>query len=483
MPSRTQSPERWWQCYRDILHILKLFGLSFETLNPICNYLESALIKTYFTVNTLNMEPATTIDSPMPVQPNERIQVLDVLRGIAILGMLVAHFDGHGTKESELNLIIGRGEELFIESRFYTLFAILFGAGFAIQLSRANNRNGSFVIRFLRRMFTLACFGFILWIAFGANIIYTYAICGLLLIPLRNWSTKALIITLFICAMLTPLSRITFATSYKALYGLEQFKTYSRQQGETERTLWFEQQNRNNIVNNTTNFITALKARTENFIAGQPNSINKLIGLLSDAFMLVLIGFIAFRLKLFEKPGEYRRLIISLMIFGILFWALTNWALPFFPMTPKISYPNVPFLVQGILFYLSKGFGLVRDYWLTFTYAGAVLLLISYNPIKWLNRFKFFTWPGRMALTNFILQTMLLDILFSKYAIELPKIPEVIVVFVFAPSLFIVLTLFSRWWLNRFQYGPLEWIWRCVTYWKKQPLRIKPNKITEQENL
>lgn len=429
------------------------------------------------------MEPATTIDSPMPVQPNERIQVLDILRGIAILGMLIAHFDGHGTKENELNLIIGRGEELFIESRFYTLFAILFGAGFAIQLSRAKNKNGSFVIRFLRRMFALACFGFIISIAFGADIIYTYAICGLLLIPLRNWSTKALIITLFICAMLTPLFRITFATSYKALYGLEQLKTFSKQQGESERTLFLEQRNRSNIASNTTSFITTLKARTEHFIAGQPNSINKLIGLLSDAFMLVLIGFIAFRLKLFEEPEKHRKLIVSLMIFGVIFWALTNWALPFFPMTPELLYPNVPFPMQGILFNLSKGFGLVRDYWLTFTYAGAVLLLVSYNPTKWLKRYKIFSWTGRMALTNFILQTMLIDILFSKYAIELPKIHEVIVVFVFAPSLFIVLTLFSGWWLNRFQYGPLEWIWRCVTYWKKQPLRIKPNKVTEQENL
>ncbi len=416
------------------------------------------------------MGKTTSIDSSKPVRSTERIQVLDVLRGIAIFGMIISHFDAYGINDSDfLSGIVAQGVGYLIDDRFYTMFAILFGASFAIQFIRAKEKGEKFIPRFLRRMITLACFGFIISVAFGYAILYDYALCGLLLILIRNWSTKGLIITLFICVMINPLYKIAFNTTYSALYGVEQTKLYNKQRNDDARILQLEQRERNSIVKNTPNYITAIKIRTEGFQL-YPTTINKVINLLSSTFMLFLIGFIAMRLNVFKEPEKHRRLVIGCMILGVVLCALTFWALPFFPITDHLKYPNVSFPLEVILYFSSQGFGLVRDNWLAFTYTGAVLLLISYNPVKWLNRFKFFAWAGRMALTNYMLQAMIINFLFASYALALSKFPEVLVP-VFSLLLIVVLVLFSRWWLNRYKYGPVEWIWRSITYWEKQPLK------------
>ncbi|MBK5273262.1 MAG: DUF1624 domain-containing protein, partial [Bacteroidia bacterium] len=336
------------------------------------------------------MEMITSIDSSKAVRSTKRIQVLDVLRGIAIFGMIISHFDAYGINDSDfLSGIVSQGVGYLIDDRFYTMFAILFGAGFAIQFIRAKDRGEKFILRFLRRMITLACFGFIINVAFGYAILYDYALCGLLLLLVRKWSTKGLIITLFICVMLNPLYKIAFNSTYSAFYGVEQVRKYYNQRNDDARVLQAEQLKRNSIIKNTPNYFTAIKVRVKQF-QWYPTTINKIINLLSNTFMLFLIGFIAMRLNVFEEPGKRRRLIIGCMILGIVFCALTFGALPFFPITDHLKYPNVSFLLEVILYFLSQGFGLVRDNWLAFTYAGAVLLLISYNPFKWLNRFKFF---------------------------------------------------------------------------------------------
>ena len=118
---------------------------------------------------------------------------------------------------------------------------------------------------------------------------------------------------------------------------------------------------------------------------------------------------------------------------------------------------------------LEGGFGLVRDMWLAFTYIGAVLLLVARDP-GWLRRLAAFGWAGRMALTNYMLQIAILDLAFAKYALGLSVTP--LVGMTAALALFLANAALSRWWLERFRYGPLEWLWRSFTLWGWQPWRI-----------
>ena len=91
---------------------------------------------------------------------SERIEVLDVLRGVALLGMFLVHFNENATAGAGAGAVYQRIVALFFEERFWTMFGILFGVGFAVQLRRAEERGGSFAPAYIRRLIALAAFGF-----------------------------------------------------------------------------------------------------------------------------------------------------------------------------------------------------------------------------------------------------------------------------------------------------------------------------------
>ena len=113
-------------------------------------------------------------------------------------------------------------------------------------------------------------------------------------------------------------------------------------------------------------------------------------------------------------------------------------------------------------------FGLLTDQWLCLTYTGAVVLLLAFRP-GWTRRLDLFGTAGRMALTNYMLQAASLDALSSAYGAGLKLRP--LVYPLAAVALFAAEAAVSRVWLSRFRFGPLEWIWRVVTYARMQPLR------------
>jgi uncharacterized protein len=103
------------------------------------------------------------------------------------------------------------------------------------------------------------------------------------------------------------------------------------------------------------------------------------------------------------------------------------------------------------------------------TYIGGILLLVSHNP-AWLRRLNAFGVTGRMALTNYMLQVIILDVIFCNWAFALHTSAA------WAPvgalALFAADYVFSKWWLSRYRYGPLEWIWRSATYARWQRIRL-----------
>ena len=133
-------------------------------------------------------------------------------------------------------------------------------------------------------------------------------------------------------------------------------------------------------------------------------------------------------------------------------------------MLRNLPTPSVP----GADWPIAYGFGLIQDQWLCFTYVGAVVLLLAYRPI-WTARLAPFGWTGRMALTNYMLQAAVLDFLSSGYGLGLKLRPYLYVMA--AVALFSVEVGFSWWWLRQFRFGPLEWLWRTLTYARGQPLR------------
>jgi uncharacterized protein len=135
--------------------------------------------------------------------PADRIESLDILRGIALLGMFLVHFNDAAiapASPSRLSDLYQKLVALLFEERFWTMFGILFGAGFAVQLLRADARGSRFVPLYLRRLLALAAFGAFTHAVLGYHVLLEYAIWGLPLLLLRRWPIRALVIALLVSA-------------------------------------------------------------------------------------------------------------------------------------------------------------------------------------------------------------------------------------------------------------------------------------------
>ena len=387
----------------------------------------------------------------------DRLHVLDVLRGIALIGMFFVHFSNFSSGGGRADGIYQNIVALLFEERFWTMFAILFGVGFAIQLRRADARGGSFVPNYLRRIATLAVFGFIAEAFFGFNVLLTYALWGLPLLLVRRWSVKKLVVAAVVCAVswnVYAIAKAAYLVSTKGEQGAQAALQATAKNNQAHNQAFQK-------AADATSYKTVLAARLGHmkWFYAQPFSF-----LPVNSFMLFLLGFIALQLGLFHEPERHRRLIVTLAVVGAVLWAVQAFVFP--KLTPIEGGPIVRAIVLNRLMY---GFGLVRDMWLSFAYMGVVLLLVARDR-AWLRRLAPLAWTGRMALTNYMIQVAFLDLTFSKYGLGLEVRP--LVGLTMAIALFAVDALFSRWWLARFRYGPLEWLWRSATYASWQPLRV-----------
>jgi len=142
-----------------------------------------------------------------PVSATDRILVLDVLRGWAVGGMLVVnfgYFSQQGLAPRAGADAVGRPlVQLLADGKFWMLFAVLFGIGFAMQLERATARGAAFAPVYVRRLLILFLIGLAHALLHPLEILHRYAALGLLLLPLRTVSTRALL-TVGVAALVAP---------------------------------------------------------------------------------------------------------------------------------------------------------------------------------------------------------------------------------------------------------------------------------------
>ena len=397
----------------------------------------------------------------------ERIAVLDILRGIALIGMFLVHFNYYeatpaGAEPGRLAHFIEQFLGLFIEERFWSMFGMLFGVGFAVQLTRAEARGEPFVARYLRRLAALAVFGFIAEGVFGYNVLLGYAMWGVPLLLVRKLPVKALVVLLVLCA------------SSRQLYTVGKMAVVARQPDEivalraaNQARLKAFMATRDSIqkLEQSPNWGTVIAAR----VGFMPKFHYQWNRFPSGDMVLFLLGMICWRLGVFTRPESRKRLIAGLMVVGV----ASSFLVYLFPLggpPPPQPNPDWPLLSTVVAMFRGNAFGLLHPGLLALTYMGIVLLLVAHNR-AWLQRLSGFGWAGKMALTNYMMQVILLDVLGTPHGFNI-KFPALLV-FPAAIGLFVAQVYMSRWWLTRFRFGPLEWIWRSVTRWKVQPLRIE----------
>lgn len=383
----------------------------------------------------------------LPLAPSvaDRIQSLDILRGLALLGMFVVHFHSRSTEPGGLDDILRTLIWRLVESKAHGTFALLFGAGFAIQLGRAERRNRQFSAIYLRRLAVLALFGIAAHSLFGFNVLVGYAIWGVPLLLIRKWSTRALVVTACLSAASVGLYHLAYQR-YLSLHGGAQAIEAAY---ETAR-----------VTAETVNGARRLAERQESYTILLAARLSHMAWFYRQPFFfmpgatlaLFITGMLLVRHGLFENPLSHSRALGLLAAFGFIAWLASNWLLELWQLDPL--------------------FLILHDQWLTFTYVSVALLLLARWP-GLIGRLALVANAGRMALTNYLLQIAALDLLFSGYGVGLGQIRPV-TGFVVAIACFAAEAVMSTAWLARFQFGPAEWVWRGLTYGQMPPLR-RPN--------
>jgi uncharacterized protein len=385
--------------------------------------------------------------APSPVRDlgttDDRLHTLDILRGLALFGMILVHFHQKMRIEvTGLEDLIGWGVWILVEQKAWGIFAFLFGVGFAVLLRRLEARNAPVVPIYLRRLAGLAVFGLIAQVGFGFHILLEYAAWGLVLLLIRRWSTPAVLATAAIAASARPVTAALTALNTRWIASSAPISDPLRQAAEAAAQ--------------NADYLTLLSARWALFVDRLPNGWHDLLP--DTNLVLFCLGLLAVRHGILDQPLRHRRLIIGWMIFGALAWA-AHWLV-------LRNLPELP--IAGATWPLYQGLGLLNEQWLCLTYVGAVVLLLAYRPV-WIRRLRAFGAAGRMALTNYMLQVAVLDALASGYGLQLKLRPAAYVLA--AVLLFSAEAAFSTAWLRRYRFGPLEWLWRMMTYARPQPLR------------
>ena len=361
--------------------------------------------------------------------------------------MFVVHFHMQSTDPGGFDDVVRTLIWRLVETKSHGTFALLFGAGFAIQLRRAEAHGRPFAGIYLRRLAVLALFGLAAHAFFGYNVLLGYAVWAMPLLVIRQWSTRALLATAVLSAASVVLYSMT-TTWLLCNLGPDCVAAAAK----TRRAEAIAVNQALEAAEIQASYLLLLSARLRHmaWFYAQPFFVMP-----GATLALFIAGFLFVRHRVFDDARAHHRLLGATAAFGFVSWVLDNWLLP-------------------------TGLGLVRDQWLTFTYVAGGVLLLAHVPAL-IVRLRPVAAAGRMALTNYLLQIATLDLLFSGYALGLGKIRPV---FGFAAALacFAAETAFSTVWLKHFHFGPAEWLWRSLTYGQRQPMR-RPSVSPESETV
>ncbi len=424
-----------------------------------------------------------------PVSAEERIVTLDVLRGVAICGMLLANIVIFAFPASSRNMMGGAATAaevavatvlaLLVEGKFYTLFSILFGMGLALQSWRADERGRPFIGVYVRRMIVLLVIGVAHGLLFSAvDILAFYALIALIALPFRRLEARSLLVT----AVALYLGSIVALGVYAqralggALPGEPNWQQLlDERAGASGDALRAGGASASGIATGVT-FIPLVTKVFEVSIFSEGTWAEqvrhravsylavvmplRLVFLSWRVLALFILGMYFVKRSLFlerdRNLGHYRTIVFSGLVLGLLL-ELTGGA------AQQLSGEYV-----AAIWVLLIGFNMGIPA-LSLSYAGAVALACARNAGS--SVVRSLAALGRTALTNYVGQSVICGLIFYSYGLGLFGELSGIEALLLAVPILAAQLVVSVVWLKFFRFGPLEWAWRSLSYWQIQPLR------------
>ena len=401
-----------------------------------------------------------------PVTENTRIDAIDVLRGAALLGILVmnvqafampqaAYFNptAYGDLEGA-NLYVWLAGRMLADQKFMTIFSMLFGAGIVLMAGRAEARGEARRLHY-RRMAWLAVIGLLhahlLW---QGDILFLYAVCGMAVYPLRRLGPGRL--AALGTTLLAVGSAVTIGAGLSLPYWPEEELTAFTAEAWRPAPEVIEAE----LAVFRGGWLAQLPVRSANALALE--TILLVVWGFWRASGLMLIGMALFKHGVFgarRSPGFYAGLIGAAAAVGLPLQAYGAY------LDFERGWPVWSFFV-----------GMQFNYWpsvaVSLGYVGLVMLACRTDALRRVTRP--FAAVGRTALTNYLLQTVVCTTIFYGHGLgwfgSVDRVGQIGV----AAGVWALQLAASPWWLRRFRIGPAEWAWRSLTYGARQPLRRSP---------
>ena len=399
-----------------------------------------------------------------PIEPKQRIEILDILRGFALLGIIfnnMQYLSGYAfTPFDTLKQIINfqLNEDLYhfldiiITAKFYTLFSFLFVTGFYIQLSKHTEDSTDFLKTYRRRLFILLVIGAVHSLIWFGDILLSYAIIGFILILFRNvksknllrWSICILSLPFLIDLVLLPFSQTPTAIGFNNTTPI----VHVNYPDMTPEAVINTYQNGSVVDIFLLNFHNLVWKYMGYFPSGQYFT---LFGIFLFGYYLASIGFFT------EKSKPILLFMISLIIGLLATFSARILGGSLYRWPPTLS--NILFkflLLTGQIFMCIS--------YITFIYK-IVQTSIGKRILKYLIPM------GRMALTNYLFQTIIMIVIFYNFGFNLFGKIGLIQTTGIAILILVLQIIFSNIWLRHFRFGPFEWLWRSLTYKKRIKIR------------
>lgn len=380
-----------------------------------------------------------------PAAAGRRLDLVDVLRGFALFGVVVSNvavFVGAGAlsgTESVLERQVGLLMSYLVTGKFLALFALMFGLSFGLHLSRCAEQNEPVAARYLRRLGSLLLIGMVHRVLFGADILMTYAVLGVVLLLLRNASDRILLLGALISLGLPDLWRAVME--------------------------WLHYQPPPPVLTRADRIRLATEGPYLELVRARVIMLSRWWYQLlrQDSIYLApfLLGFWVARRKILEFAAERRRLLHAACWGGLAVAAIGH-------LTQELLRPM---LAQGPGYWTRVAFGIVwtgTTFVQAIGYAGGIALLWLREGTS--RRVLTLLIPaGRMALTNYLAVSVLVTLVISMTGTfgQLGLAPAAGL----GALLWLMEIAWSTWWLRRHRVGPADWLWRTVTYGRLQQMR------------